>query len=588
MIAKIPVVDRNTWIIFPSSLGEVLPSHYELLEVDDFIFARCSDGRFEQDRCLVSSESYALLIDGVILNKAELLVEYGHTSLVKMIEALIREHGIQKTLAKLRGPFSGAVLDRPAQVLHSFGNQTGESAAFFYAGVNGPIFSNSFDSIMRILKHSNIPISFDQHAALMMLSYGFMIDDHTFATEIRRVAPGSVTSCDFRLGESTSETYWSLKNVTLGGVDSIEEAVDQLDQLFRQAVKRCFEKDLEYGFQRHLVDLSGGLDARMVNVVARDLGYASITNVTYSESKTPENRYAVRVATQLGNDCIYHPLDGGRSALNPEQNLRLNSGMAFYSGITGGAFLLKSLNFTEFGLEHTGQIGGPVVGTYATSLTRHPPAPGAGAYSRVNIYPVDMQWDDEELFLMNTRAFRGSTSSHLLRQHFTFAVSPYSDVDLLDFMFSLPLKWRLNHKLFALWIQRCYPWALDVPSTRFLPFRVDPVRSTILFARKAMGAVARRAQNWLDQRGIPGSTTLSKLGFSMNPVESWFAVNAELRKIVEDSRQLAAKIPANRELQDSFDRSFGKRSATWDKLLAVTVVTMHSMYFSDNQEQTHS
>ncbi|TFB84342.1 hypothetical protein E3O11_09895 [Cryobacterium levicorallinum] len=534
----------------------------------------------------MSTDDYTFLIDGVILNKTELLGEAGQTSILDLIPTLLHQFGVKETLALLRGPFSGAILDRRARVLYSFGNQTGESAAFAHRDATGPTLSNSFDIMMRMLREAGAPITFDEHAASVMLSYGFMIDDHTFAQEITRIAPGCVISIDLEGGALNTEVYWSLKNDVACSVSTIVEAVSELDRLFRRAVKRCFDKDIEYGYGRHLVDLSGGMDARMVNIVARDLGYSSITNVTYSESRTTENRYAMRLAKQLGNDCLYHPMDGGRSALAPEQNLRLNSGMAFYSGITGGAFVLKSLNFTEFGLEHTGQIGDAVIGTFLSSPERRPPAPGTGAFSKVNTYPRNLHDAvDEELFIMSTRVFRGAMSSHLLRQHFTFAVSPYSDVDLLDFMFSLPLEWRIGHKIFALWIKSCYPGALAVPTTRLLPFRVNPVRHVQLFARKATGVLSRRAQNWLGQRNIPGSVAISRLGNSMNPLESWYAVNPKFRELVLDSSQKAREIPANDALQESLRKSFGKSSSIWDKVLGVTAVAMYEMYFAAFERQ---
>lgn len=579
MSTAAPLVDRNAWLVVPEELARFVPDYFDSLDVDGLTLARCSDGRFMEDRCLTVTEEYALLVDGVILNKVELFAKTGKDSVPELVGELVHTLGIQQALACLRGPFSGAVLDRRKRVLYAFANQTGESAAFSYSWPVGPLLSNGFDLMMRIARAANLPVTFDEHAALVMLTYGFMIDDHSFAREVTRIGPGAFASFDLDEGHSVKERYWSLSAGEMCDIRTIDEAVVELDRLFRRAVERCFNKDLEYGYARHLVDLSGGLDARMVNVVARDLGFGAITNISYSESQSDEHRYTIRLAAQLGNDCLYHPMDGGRSVLSPEENLRLNSGLAFYSGITGGHFVLRSLNVQEFGLEHTGQIGGAVVGTYLTGAARRPPTAGAGAYSHVNNYPAELEEDDAEIFFMNTRAFRGSTSTHVLRQHFTYAVSPYSDVELLQFAFSLPLEWRLKHKLFARWVKNCYPSALAVPTTRFLPLKSSYLRNVALFVRKAVGVLSRRAQGWLQAKRLHSPRFLARLGYSMNPLESWYANNSDFRSVIDDSREAARSIDASPELAASLDRSFGPKGSMWDKVLGVTVVTMYSMYF---------
>lgn len=579
MANDIPVEDRNTWLIAPIELGHLIPDYCETIRIDGYVFARSTDGRFMDDRCLTLLENYGLLLDGVILNKAELFRSTGTKTLSALILSLIREEGVSGALKALRGPFSGALLERDTRHLHLFGNQTGESAAFVYRGSAGLVASNSFNLIMRLVDSAGLSCTFDEHAALVMLTYGFMVDDHTFAEEVSRVGPGKVLTIDLDSGNESKTTYWQLGPNTAKQTGCFDDAVREVDRLFRASVGRCFDKDLEYGYSRHLVDLSGGMDARMVNIVARDLGYSPITNITYSESRSDEARYSMQLASYLGHDCLYHPMDGGHSVLSPEDNLRLNSGTAFYSGITGGKFVLQSLDFSEFGLEHTGQLGGAVIGTYAHSLDRRPPSPGAGAYSRINRYPASVEGLDEELFIMNTRGFRGSTSSHLLRSHFTVAVSPYSDVELLDFMFSLPVEWRMNHKMFVRWVEGYYPDALRVPTTRLLPFWSAPARNATLVLKKAVGAGSRMTQTWMNRHHIPGASALSPLAWSMNPLESWFVGNAELRALVGSYQEVSESLQLGDELRRSLRKSFSGAGSITDSMLAVTVVAMYSMYF---------
>lgn len=64
-------------------------------------------------------------------------------------------------------------------------------------------------------------------------------------------------------GSKEITQYYSLDNSHVKQDMTAEDAVELIDRYFRQAVKREFDKDKEYGYE-HLVDLSGGLDSRMV------------------------------------------------------------------------------------------------------------------------------------------------------------------------------------------------------------------------------------------------------------------------------------------------------------------------------------
>lgn len=581
MTPESPVEDRNTWIVGQATYLRRLAPHFEVLGVDDLTFARCTDGRFAADKCMVKTNQYAFLLDGVLLNKAELYIEFECKSVSHLIPAMIARLGVPGALSKMSGVFSGVYYDRERRDIKVFGNQSGESAAFEYIDSTTAIYSNSFDLLMRVLIREDVSFHFDEHAAQVMLTYGFMVDDHTFSQEICRIGPGRFSSFNLETGESVKDTYWKLKVHPHHRVESIDCAVAKMDELFRKSVARCFEKDLEYGYRQHLVDISAGLDARMTNVVARDLGYTNFTNMTYSQWDSDEAKHSIALSTKMGNQCLYMPLDSGSTLLNPERNLRLNSGMAYYAGITGGTDVLSVLNFSRFGLEHTGQVGGAIVGTYATSKTRRIARSNSGAYSSVHAYEANLLPEDEELFLMNTRAFRGSTSTHLLRQHFTYAVSPFTCPAFMEFMFGLPLEWRLNHRMYILWLKNYYPEALEVPTSRLLRNDTKPLRNGLLFAKKGASWVRRRLTRIISKFGIELKPTSN----GMNPLDLWGKENPEVLKLFADASRYLYDISISEALRASLRRSLSDSSPTADKLLAVTVITMHRLYFQQATEK---
>lgn len=582
--------DINSWFVIPEGSDFEPSGHFETVHSDGLIFGRCTDGRFLNDRCLAVTDSHVVLIDGILLNKSSLYSDTETSNVLDLFLELLGREPIDAVLARLKGPFTGAVLDRAKNNLHIFPNQTGDTAVFSYSATPNPYISNSFDLLMRVLDADGLTTTFDEHAAQMMLSYGFMLDDHTFAQEVKRVSPGQRR--EFNLGSTAPETnneYWKISLNSVEVPESLDKVIESMDLLFRQAVRECFEKDLEYGYERHLADLSGGLDARMVNVVARELGFENLTNLTYSESNSSERKYSFELAAQLGNDLIFHPLDGGRCLLNPKSNLRLNGGMGYYGGITGGRYLLQALNFSEFGLEHTGQLGDVVIGSFLTSPQRQAAEVGQGGYSRVNVYSPTASVDtlDEELFLMNTRGFRGALSTHLLRQHFTYAVSPFLDIDLIAFMFSIPLEYRVRHRLYGAWLSAKYPLALNVPSTRRLRAESTAIGHALRSIKAVVSKLASKAERVLSDIGMPGSEFLGGLRNDMNPAEYWYRKNSDVRALLDSFEQRSHQVSCSATLSDSLARSFGPNATVWDKLLAGTVTTMNELYFSREKNATY-
>lgn len=121
----------------------------------------------------------------------------------------------------------------------------------------------------------------DEIGVKMLLSYGFMLEDYTLCKEVKKIKPGEYITYEKRCIEV--KQYYRLNNECNYLIPE-DEAIDILDKLFRQAVKRQFEKDEEYQYD-HIVALSAGLDCRMTSFVAHDLGYTTQTNITFSQSE---------------------------------------------------------------------------------------------------------------------------------------------------------------------------------------------------------------------------------------------------------------------------------------------------------------
>lgn len=539
----------------------------ESLAYRDLYCARDTLNRFLDDKAFYEDECYIVIIEGVLLNKAELIAD--GESVAELAIRLYEQNGCE-FFKCFRGSFSGAVYEKKRERWIVFTNHYGDNAVFFYQDAEGRFsFGSQVDYLLEALCASGICVTIDEEAVYAMLSYAFMTNAKTYACEIKRLLPGQYAIVDaegFRV-----KTYYRPKGRRLDLSDWTEdEIIEELDRRFVAAVRREFGKDVEYGY-RHLCDLSGGLDSRMTAWVAHEQGYEDCVHLTYCQSGYADEVIAEEIADRLGNELIFKPLDDARFLFDLDRLVRMNYGLGLYSGITGGESLLRVINFDTFGLEHTGQIGDVVIGSFIRDLSQNDTIEHDGAYSGRYLEKLEAPnsefFADREQYLLETRAFLGALSSHMIRRHYTEVASPFLDVDLLDFCMSIPIPQRFKHRLYSRWILEkhpqaaCFIWekqgvALDAPQAK-------------AFIVKAMRKI-RNKFNTL----IPHSRIAQKDG--MNPFEYWYSSKPEIGAWM-DSKMHDLKTACPSELAEEIE-AFYEAGTVLEKTQALTALSAVRFY----------
>lgn len=531
------------------------------------------NARFSGDKVLHVSDNQMFIIDGVLLNKLEL---FSQTKTETLEECIIRMKEQQNSIeicSRLRGPFSGCFYEFENDKLVAFGNQTGDTAVFYYNNDDYFIAGSDFNLVFDTCRRNCLNLTFDINAAYHIMSLGYVVEGHTVAKEIKRVKPGELVCLEH---ESIKEiVYHRFDNTNIKDI-TIENAIEQIDFGFKNAVKRCFDKDLEYGYNLHLVDLSGGWDSRMTTWVAHEMGYKCVTNICYAKENSLDRRFAASVAKELRNGFIFQPLDDLNFIYDIEELIRKNYGLATYNGITGGNRLLKSLNFNTFGLEHTGQLGDVIVSSFISSPTGKEVKRISDSDTMSFIFQDENYYRNSELTAMYHRGFQGALTSHFIRRNYTEVVSPFIDVDFMELCFSIPIEYRCSHRLYWLWIKKKYPAAARLPSTRGVTIR-DSISWRTL-ARKLVGNKARYLLKYLNKSGLSRFVFPSD---SMNPFDYWYHSETTMREFImnyfNDSVDLLDDVPGiKQKLDELFDSEL-----VVDKFAALTVLGMKKVYFPE-------
>ena len=539
----------------------------------DPIIMETGNCRFDHDHLHVDNEQCSVIIDALILNQ-KALFEQHHTNDFLQLVLSMRHDKPKDYFNDFRGPFTGLFYDKRTRQAEVFTNQTGDSAVFYYLSDQVQVFSSNFSLLVDYLKENHQSLHFDEKAAHWMLTFGYLIDDATYIQEIKQLTAGKVLFLND--GGWLVERYHRFLSDPITITE--DEALERMDTLFRQAVRRCFDKDLEYGHHEHLADMSAGMDSRMVNCVAKALGYGRITNLSYSQTGTEEDRLSKQASAWFGNAMMFEPLDDHAFVFDLEALVRSGYGIYLYSGITGGARLLSKIDFSRFGVEHTGLLGDVVVG--GTYMRGSETEINVDALRLSHLLPLRYDFNPErfesqELYGLYTRGFKGIMASWFIRKKFTFALSPFLDVDFLSFCFSLPSVMRRDHQLYWRWVERFYPEALAVPTSRKRVPHTLPQQG-FDFSNRAFHKALKVGRKLMFRLGLTDSRVRSDS--SMNPYEYWYDTDPKMREFFDNYyRDHICLLNEHSLIKQEVDCLYNKGSV-WDRLMALTVLGAYSYF----------
>lgn len=547
------------WLIARNLNIECLGEYFEM---DGYSQYNNNLNKFPGDQVFFDKSSRIYFLDGYVYNKEEFMkgTENWQQAFSDAAEA-----DLGQCLNSLRGGFCGYIYDKTNKTVTAYVDQVSVRALYYYVDGEKWIISNHFEHMVKVLQNNAIPYDFDLTAAKYMLTYGYMIDNRTFIRQIRRVMPG----CFVKIGRGECEEnrYYFINNTEV--YVSEQEAVEKIDKAFRQAIKREFEKDREYGY-RHVVDLSGGLDSRMVSWVSHDMGYVDQVNIAYCQNGYWDERISKKVAENLRHEYIFKSLDDVHWMKDIDKLTSENNGAALYNGISGGERMLQILNTEQFGIEHTGMIGDAILSTFYQDkeFNYSKPRLGKHRYSERLHYDFDTstlrEYPNQELFAIYSRGILGAQSSYMIRQQYLETASAFMDVDFLNAVFSLPFEYRRKHRIYLKWIKEKYPAAAEFGWEKW--GGIKPKRNHIIFRKvkttQRLLRIAFCKAFKINNRDI------------MTPNDYWHQNNKEIRNIfTEYYCSNITNSLLTEELRNDVSFLFEKGNVT-EKSMALTVLAM--------------
>lgn len=439
------------------------------------------------------------------------------------------------------------------------------------------IVSSYVDNIYSFFKQNNIDYSLNRIGAYMLLSYGFMLDSYTLCSEIKRIFPGNYLTIE---GHQFKEIeYYRLAPKEQEGL-SLDEAIEQVDQAFRDAVKLQFDKDKEYGYQ-HLVSLSAGLDSRMTSLVAHEMGYTNQLNITFSQTTYWDQVIPMKIAEDFGHEWLFKALDNGYWLKDIDANVKANGGNLTYYALAFTNWLYKNMNFGALGMLHSGQLGDAVLGRSFVDEASplDPYVKGMGAFSerlldRLGDINLKMYGRGREVGMMYYRGFNGANGGGILRKY-TESCAPFENIEFMQVAMSMPLFSKNRNMLYEEWIKRKYPKAADygweARGGHKLTERTVTIKGITVYASDLPKIILRKLHL------LPKLNDETSSRKHMNPLAYYMENNKEVRAYLKT--YIATNLPLVEDDSLRNDIQLMLRGNGVEKIQALTLLSAIKLYF---------
>lgn len=489
---------------------------------DNFSINRYTLNKFKNDKIFLDNELYIIVLEGVVLNNHQLM-KHGE----KWEDTFVRLYETKGDVffKNFRGSFSGLLYDKKKRKWLIFTDQIGSKHIYYTINNDNFLFTSEINDLYSCLKYNNLNFSLDEQSAYMLLSYGYMLVDNTLCTEIKKLLPGhyiKIEDNNFNIHQ-----YFSLPDKYNESITE-EETIENIDNLFRDAIRLQFEKDIEYGY-KHLVALSGGLDSRMTAWVAHEMGYTNQLNFTFSQSDYLDETIAKEISADLKHEWIFKALDNGLFLRDIDEINEMTGGNVLYYGLAHANSMLKYINFEKLGILHTGQVGGIIKGYY--SLLEN--LEYGGSYSSKLLEKVNVNICNTNLikyerdFLFYNRQVNGTLSGNLTSNNFTETISPYLLPELIYFCTSSKIK---KNQLMTKWILKKYPnagnYVWENTKSKLGQKQINIIyKGNKIPINKIFPLVLQKA----GLKARPSSTKKH-----MNPLEYWYNTNTDIKQFQDN------------------------------------------------------
>lgn len=415
----------------------------------------------DYDNNVFEDDEVLIVFEGLLLNKAQMLQQYGISGYGQLFRSLYSRKNIN-IINEFEGEFSGLIYDKREKKVYAYTNPTATQKIYYACGKSGVFIDTNLARLnVNLQQFESTSPNID--AMYQLLVVGSMLEDFTPIQNVYKLLDGCFLEAKKDGTVNIRAYYSSVTGEKFNG--TFKDAIKQIDEIFSRAIKLEYEKDQELR-SSHLTLLSGGLDSRIGLFSAIRQGIVPDKVLCFSQSGYYDEIISRKIAFDLGLPYEFIPLDGGDFLKFIDEVTAIGEGCTVFSGALHVYHAIQKINFQNFKIFHGGQIGDGVLGGFNSAPK--PEEPGffkiiedATYLSKIQGQLLDIfkNYETQEAFLLRNIAFNKTVLGAKVLQQKAIQTSPFMSRDFMSFAMFLPEKWKFRHKFYISWIDKCFPEA---------------------------------------------------------------------------------------------------------------------------------
>lgn len=528
---------------------------------------------FKNDKIIFENEDAMIVTDGIIYNLQELKKKYNATDLSQLILILSKKN--EDFFKCFSGHFSGAIYYKKTKKIVAYTNQLGDRAIYYYFDKQTKKFivASQVNYIVDTMKKNKISRTIDNEGVNIFLDFGFFFDESTFIEEIKRLYPGTYIVID-TLNVEIKEYYKAEYEKKQTDIDT---AIEQIDVAFDNSLRRIYNKAKENDYNC-IVDISGGLDTRIISYASKKLKEENVVLLSYSQSGSNEEKIAKEIANNLKYDLYLKTLDNGKCLYDIDNLVFMNNGSAFYHGITGGFRFLEILNPRKYAIEITGLLGNVYDNSMITEKGDVRPDINYRKFIATKKGMLDNKYEEHEilkrfsnndLFWLYTRGIMAGMSTFMTRQNFIEPVTPFGDLEFLEAFLTIPWKDRIEKNILRNWLIRKYPEAAKIKYAA-TDFSILDENKPFFKQKMIANLYMKKLVTLFQKKPLP---------HNMNPINYWIQNDSNLERYIENYFYNNLNLmDVNNEIKNKMKYLFINNNEFIDKSIVLSFISFYLQF----------
>lgn len=523
--------------------------------------------------CLhIQTSEVEILVEGVILNRKKLLRSYALSDFKTLMLELFAQKK-QNLIQELEGEFRGFIQDKNNKKLFVFTNPTSTQRVFYGKFLDQIFIDTNLIRLKNQLQKAKIIPHPKVESLYQLLVLGGMLENFTILENVFKLYDGHFLNINLETLHLQEQIYFSTFQEPYYK-KSKEKAYQEIHEIFSESVLMEYEKDEELGAD-HLALLSGGLDSRIAMMYAIQQGKKPDNVLCFSQSNYFDHQISEKIAQDYQLHYEFIPLDGGSFLKKIDQLTTLSEGLVFYPGAIHAQHAMDHLQYQNFKIFHSGQIGDGILGGFNSAPTKEKPGHFKMVFDETFFAKIEdlfnaslKKYESQETCLIRNLAYnRVLLGAHVFQQK-AYQTSPFMTKDFLKFAMALPESWKYQHHFYIDWISKYCPEATKYTWERTL-MKPNAKWKTLLGDRFVKPVFVKLNEKILN--------TPQKA--NMNPYPAYFANSPDLQvfyqNYFDENKDRLQNYP---ELLGDVETLFA-RADFYSKAQAVNILAIFKLFF---------